>query len=207
MNQSDLFDRLANEYDQWFEDNPLILASEIEAVRQVTPTFTRAVEVGVGTGRFSEALGVPLGVEPSFGMARFAESRGITVVRGVAEALPFHDASFDTVFMITVDCYLESLAPAFSECYRILEPDGHLVIAHVDIDAPLGEVYRAEQDSDPFYRDAYFRGTREVLRALDDAGFEVQKIRQTVYSFEDILHEVRPGHGEGVFVTLLAKKR
>lgn len=207
MKVMDLFDRLADEYDQWFEDNAQILASEIEAVRQVTPAFTRAVEVGVGTGRFSEALGVTLGVEPSEKMAVYAKKRGVTVVRGVAEALPFHDASFDTVFMITVDCYLKDLAPALSECHRILEAKGHLVIGHVDIDAPLGTVYRAEQDEDPFYRDAYFRGTGELLEALEAQQFEVLKIRQTVYSFENSLQEVRSGHGEGVFVALLAKRR
>lgn len=207
MSAHELFNNLADEYDQWFEDNPLILESEIEAIRQVTPPFTRALEVGVGTGRFASALGIPLGVEPSKAMAAYARKRGIEVIPGVGEALPFDNASFDAVFMITVDCYLPLLAPVFAECRRVLEDCGHLILGHVDIDAPLGEVYLEAQDEDPFYKEAYFRGTRTVLGELEDAGFEVTRIRQTVYSFDNRVHEVREGHGDGVFVALCARKK
>lgn len=207
MSRIELFDELADEYDQWFDDNPLIVASEIEALRQVTPPFEKALEVGVGTGRFAEALGIRLGVEPSQPMAAYARARGIEVISGVAEALPFEDASFDAVFMITVDCYLPEVAPIFEECRRVLTADGHLIMGHVDIDAPLGEVYLQAQDQDPFYRDACFRGTTEILAELDKAGFEVTVIRQTVYSFENTLQEVREGHGDGAFVALCANVR
>jgi len=207
MNSTELFNQRADEYDAWFEENPLILEAEIEAVRQVTPPFSRALEVGVGTGRFAQALGVRLGLEPSRAMAAYARDRGIEVVEGYAEALPFNDGTFDAVFMITVDCYLEELAPALHECRRVLSEKGSLVMGHVDIDAPLGAVYEKERDEDPFYRDAYFRGTRKVLDQLDLAGFEVTKIRQTVYTFENVVQEVREGYGDGVFVALCAVKR
>lgn len=203
---TNLFDNLADEYDQWYEDNPLILQSEIEAIRQVTPPYRQALEVGVGTGRFASALGIGLGLEPSPPMAALAKARGITVVRGRAESLPFHDQSLDCLFMITVDCFLAQLAPVFSECLRVLEPGGHLVIGHIDIDAPPGEVYLREQDQDPFFREASFRGSRQVLEALDQAGFQVQTIRQTVYSFDNVIHPIKEGHGEGVFVALCALK-
>ncbi len=203
----ELFNQRADEYDTWFEDNPLILEAEIEAVRQVTPSFSRALEVGVGTGRFAQALGVKLGLEPSRAMAAYARDRGIEVVEGYAEALPFDDGAFDAVFMITVDCYLEELAPALHECRRVLSEKGNLVMGHVDIDAPLGAVYEEARDEDPFYRDAYFRGTNEVLDQLDRAGFAVTKIRQTVYTFQNVVQEVREGHGDGVFVALCAVKR
>jgi len=203
---SELFNQRADEYDAWFRDNPLILASEIEAVRQVTPPFTRALEVGVGTGRFAQALGVPLGVEPSEAMAAYARARGIQVVPGHAEALPFPDAYFDAVFMITVDCYLEDLAPALEECHRVLMDQGHLILAHIDIDAPLGRVYEEERDRDPFYRNAFFRGSREVLEQITQAGFEPGAIRQTIESFDNVFQPVRPGYGDGVFVALCAVK-
>ena len=135
MDSTGLFNERAGEYDAWYENNPLILAAEIEAVRQVTPPFEDALEVGVGTGRFAQALGVKLGLEPSSGMAAYARARGIEVVEGFAEALPFENESFDAVFMITVDCYLEELSPVLNECHRCF-PRGHLILGHVDIDAP-----------------------------------------------------------------------
>lgn len=207
MDSTGLFDQRADEYDAWFEENPLILQAEIEAVRQVTPPFRRALEVGVGTGRFAQALGVRLGLEPSRAMAALARARGIEVIEGCAEALPFEDESFDAVFMITVDCYLKELAPAFRECHRVLSEKGSLIIGHVDIDAPLGAVYEEERDQDPFYRDACFRGTGEMLEELDRSGFEVTRIRQTVYTFDKVVQEVRQGYGDGVFVALCAVKR
>ncbi len=207
MGSTELFNERAAEYDEWFEDNPQILAAEIEAIRQVTPPFSRGLEVGVGTGRFARAMGVKLGVEPSEAMAAFARDRGIEVVRAYAEALPFHDGSFDAVFMITVDCYLEEVAPALMEGRRVLAEGGFLILGHVDIDAPLGRVYEAERDEDPFYRNAFFRGTRTMLEELDRAGFEVTAVRQTIESFDAGEHEVRPGHGDGVFVALSALKR
>jgi ubiquinone/menaquinone biosynthesis C-methylase UbiE len=60
------------------------------------------VEIGVGTGRFASALGVPLGVEPSESMRRIARKRGIEVISGKAEALPFRDGCLDYVLMVTV---------------------------------------------------------------------------------------------------------
>lgn len=201
-----LFDKLADEYDQWFEDNPLILESEIEAIKQVTPPFENALEVGVGTGRFASALGVRLGLEPSEPMAALARKRGIKVIQGRAEDLPFEDESFDSLFLITVDCYLPQLAPALDECRRVLMPGGRLIMGHVDIDAPLGQVYLREKDQDPFYREASFRGAEEILEALEKAGFELADIRQTVYSFDNVFHEIRQGHGQGVFVALCALK-
>ncbi|HPX93385.1 MAG TPA: methyltransferase domain-containing protein [Bacillota bacterium] len=206
MDSTGLFNERAGEYDAWYENNPLILAAEIEAVRQVTPPFEDALEVGVGTGRFAQALGVKLGLEPSSGMAAYARARGIEVVEGFAEALPFENESFDAVFMITVDCYLEELSPVLNECHRVLSPHGHLILGHVDIDAPLGAVYEEERDQDPFYKNAYFRGTKEMLTELDRAGFELVKIRQTVFTFENVAQEVREGHGDGVFVAMCAVK-
>ncbi|NLL84039.1 MAG: methyltransferase domain-containing protein [Lentisphaerae bacterium] len=203
---SQLFDKMANVYDQWFDDNPRVVAAEIAAIRQVTLPFNHALEVGVGTGRFAEALGIKLGVEPSVAMANLARARGIEVVEGFAQALPYADVTFDTLFMITVDCYLEQLTPVLRECHRVLLPSGVLVIGHIDIDTPLGALYQAEKEKDVFYRDATFRGTNTIIDKLKQTGFEVEAIRQTVSTLENIDHEVRFGHGDGVFVALRARK-
>lgn len=207
MDVAKLYDKLADEYDQWFDKYPLIFEAEVEAMSRVMRPFKRALEVGVGTGRFAEKLGIKEGIEPSVKMAAYARKRGIKVIEGVAEELPFADQTFDAVFMITLDCYLADMKPALLEAYRVLETGGFLAIGHVDIDAPPGYVYEENKENDDFYRDATFRGTKKVLEILEETGFEVLDICQTIETLENIKQEVKDGFGEGVFVALRAGKR
>lgn len=53
-----------------------------------------SLEIGVGTGRFAEALGIEYGVDVSGRVLELAKRRGITVVEGSGENLPFRDESF-----------------------------------------------------------------------------------------------------------------
>jgi hypothetical protein len=55
------------------------------------PKSGTGVEIGVGTGRFAEPLGIRVGVEPSKAMRQVAQKRGIEVIDGVAQVLPFDD--------------------------------------------------------------------------------------------------------------------
>ena len=56
------FDSQADLYDAWFEQNREIFLSELTAIEQLLPRCGTAVEIGVGTGRFAEALDVRDGV-------------------------------------------------------------------------------------------------------------------------------------------------
>jgi hypothetical protein len=46
------FDRIASEYDQWFDDNKFTFLSELEVVKYFTPSTDKGIEIGVGTGSF-----------------------------------------------------------------------------------------------------------------------------------------------------------
>ncbi len=109
-------------YDRWFERNRAAYLSELRAVESLMPRFQRGLGVGVGTGRFSAPLGVSVGVDPSGAMIKVARERGVLVVRGVAERLPFGDEKFDLVLMVTVVFLLEDRATAFREAGRVLKP-------------------------------------------------------------------------------------
>ncbi len=53
-----VFDERAAEYDAWFEGS-LLFAIEREALQELaTPLLGPKLEIGVGPGRFAEALGV-----------------------------------------------------------------------------------------------------------------------------------------------------
>jgi len=69
--------------------------SELLALRPFVPWLGRGIEIGVGSGRFAAPLGVQVGIDPSPAMLARAAARGITIVEGTAEDLPFADAGFD----------------------------------------------------------------------------------------------------------------
>jgi ubiquinone/menaquinone biosynthesis C-methylase UbiE len=55
----------------------------------------------------------------------------IEYVRGDAHQLPFHDASFARVFMLSVVPHLEDKEKAMREVYRVLKPEGIVSMIHL----------------------------------------------------------------------------
>jgi ubiquinone/menaquinone biosynthesis C-methylase UbiE len=96
-----------------------------------------ALEVAVGTGRnlpFYPA-GVRLtGVDLSPAMLAIARQRARAIGRQVdlretdAQALPFADASFDTVVCTLSLCTIPDDRTAVAEMYRVLRPGGRLLL-------------------------------------------------------------------------------
>ncbi|WP_136717470.1 class I SAM-dependent methyltransferase [Halorientalis salina] len=202
----DPFERHTDRYDQWFEANDLAFESELAAVRSLLPDG-EAVEIGVGSGQFAAPLDVELGVDPSPAMLARARDRGVVPVRGVAEAMPLRSESVDAALMVTTICFVDDLDAALAEARRVLRPGGRLVIGFVDRDSPLGETYQETQDSNPFYRDATFRGVAELREALADAGFGELSAVQTLFADPTALEDPEPvesGWGNGSFVVLAA---
>ncbi len=78
------FDSLASDYDDWFEEKgKLIAAIETEAFKQILPVLPKTwLEVGVGSGRFAQPLGIETGLDPSRELLNIAKSRGINVFLG-----------------------------------------------------------------------------------------------------------------------------
>ena len=200
------FDDQAVEYDAWFEMHRDLYLAELEAVRSLIPASGNGIEIGVGTGRFAGPLGIPLGVEPSPRMAALARQRGIEVIAGVAENLPFADNNFDFVVMVTVVCFLDDVAQAFREAFRILKPKGTLVIGFIDRESELGRHYSQKKGQSQFYRDATFYSVNELEALLTKAGFSNFDYRQTLLPGETTSLTVREGHGCGGFVVMQAHK-
>lgn len=200
------FDEQAVEYDAWFEKHRDLYLAELAAVRSFTLDSDSGIEIGVGTGRFAGPLGIPIGVEPSPRMAKLARQRGIEVIEGVAENLPFADNSFDFAVMVTVVCFLADVTQAFQEAFRILKPKGTLVIGFIDRESELGKHYRQKNDQSRFYRDATFYSVGELEALLTKADFSNFDYRQTLLPGETTNLSVREGHGSGGFVVIKAHK-
>lgn len=203
------FDARSTAYEEWFLHNQHVYRSELKAVAHFVPTTGEGLEVGVGSGRFAEPLGIKVGVEPSQAMRRLAESRGITVYNAVAENLPFPDERFDFTLMVTTICFIDDVDKSFQEVQRVLRSRGIFVIGFVDKDSPLGRTYQQRKDENVFYREATFYSSAEVISFFQQGGFENPKIIQTVFGkLEDIgsVQDFKNGYGEGGFVVIRAVK-
>lgn len=206
MTKTTSFDDQAAEYDAWFEKHRDLYLAELEAVRSVIPASGSGMEIGVGTGRFAAPLGIPIGVEPSPRMAELARLRGVEVVEGQAEDLPFADGSFDFAVMVTVVCFLKDVAQTFREASRVLKPNGALVIGFIDRESDLGRHYSQKKKQSGFYSDATFYSVRDLEALLTNAGFSDFAYRQTLFPGETTDLSVQEGYGSGGFVVIRAHK-
>jgi hypothetical protein len=96
-----------------------------------------------------------------------------------------------------------------SEADRILDPDGALVIGYIDEDSPVGEIYKEKKADNPFYREATFVSTDELLTELEATGFTDFEFVQTVFEWPGEMDEPDPvesGYGEGSFVGIRATR-
>lgn len=209
MAKTEPFDRYSDIYEQWFADHYYVFQSELLVLKQLVPENGKGVEIGVGTGRFAEPLGIKEGLDPSKAMINVAAERGIHVRRAVAENLPYYDNSFNFALMVTTICFVDDVEKSLAEIHRILKENGSLIVGFVDKNSTLGRFYEKIKDENLFYRYAVFYSTTEVINYLRDAGFEITEITQTVFgNLSDIRKTQQPkkGYGEGSFVIIKGTK-
>ena len=203
------FEAHSERYEAWFARHEAAYLSELLAVRALLPWSGRGLEIGVGSGRFAASLGVQVGVDPAPAMLALAAARGIEVVAGTAEHLPFPPASFDYALVVTTLCFVDSPARMLAEAHRVLKPHGSLVIGFIDRDSPLGRDYLAHQAESVFYREATFYSAGDVERLLGEAGFTIRAWGQTLSRSLAETREIeplQPGRGRCSFVVVSAGK-
>ena len=204
------FDDHTARYDAWFERHQAAYLSELLALRAFVPWWGDGLEIGVGTGRFAAPLGLTIGVDPSRAMLALAAVRGVKCVEGVAESLPFPDASFDHALVVTTLCFVESPTRMLVEARRVLKPGGALVMGFIDRESPIGQDYLARQAESVFYREATFFTAPEVEGLLRETGFSIHEWGQTLFRSLPETGAIEPlkiGRGHGAFVVVRATTR
>jgi len=203
------FEKYAKKYERWFDKNRWVYEAELRAVKAMVPPGGRGMEIGLGTGRFAEPLGVKKGVEPSKRMREIAQKRGIGALDGVAEKLPFDDSQFDFVLMVTTVCFVDDVRKALKEAHRVLCDGGFLIIGFVDRNSKMGKIYLERQKENVFYKEATFFSVDELAECINHTGFTDLTFNQTVFgTLAETAQEepVKAGYGEGSFVVVRARK-
>ena len=209
MPRVDPFDVHHQRYEAWFEKHEAAYISELLALRPFVPWKGWGIEIGVGSGRFAAPLGVQVGLDPSTAMLVYAAARGIEVVEGTAENLPFETGTFDHALVVTTICFVDSPAQMLAEAHRVLRPGGRLVIGFIDRESALGQDYLAHQAESVFYREATFYSADEVERLLLETGFSISGWGQTLaHSLPETreIEPLRPGRGQCAFVVVAATR-
>ncbi len=179
------FDTLADRYDAWFESERgrPIFAAEVECLRRLLPPApgVHRLEVGVGTGRFAQALEISDGVDPSAPALRYAAARGIRVCQGLGEALPYRSAVFDSVLMVVTVCFLQNPIRGMAEVARVLHPGGVFAAGLVPRESAWGRLYRKKRRrGHPFYGVARFYAPAEIVEMARAARMELVSATATL---------------------------
>ena len=207
------FDHLSLIYDAWFEqEGRFAFASEVEAFRQVLPLLPKPwIEIGVGSGRFTQALDIDIALDPAIKLVEMTRSRGISVLLGKGEEAPFKNSVFGAVFLIVTLCFVDSPERVLSEAARLLKDEGKLVLGLVLKESPWGQFYQIKKETGHrFYKYAAFHSYVEVDMLLKQAGFCVEKVISTLFQNPgEVNHIEHPqqGFSQGAgFTVILASK-
>ncbi len=204
---NNIFDHYCKKYDAWYEKNKFAYLSELEAIKQVLPKKGKGLEIGVGTGRFAQALGIKFGIDPSIGMLKIAKERGVNVRLSDSERLPFKNDTFDYVAIIITICFVNDSQKVIEESCRVLKNGGKIIIGIVDKDGFLGKFYQKKKSV--FYGKAKFFSTAELTNLIKDAGFNEFRYYQTLFELSDKIKSIekpQKGFGKGSFVVISAAK-
>jgi SAM-dependent methyltransferase len=198
--KTSLLQRLAAGGYDWLFDRVDPLGGGDHRRRLVQQAAGEVLEIGAGTGRnlplYRTATRV-VALEPAPGMRALAAQVARTaqvaveVVDGTAEALPFPDATFDTVVASLVLCTVPDLAQALAEARRVLRPAGTLrFYQHVRADDPRLARWQDRLERPWGWLALGCRPNRDAVAAIAAAGFRVVELDR--FDFQIMPPLVRP---------------
>ena len=124
------YDGLSDWYEATLLGDPLVPDT---ALRLLGAGPGRLLDIGCGTGfhtvRFAEAGWSVVGIDPSDDQLRLARGRGLDVIHGRGEELPFGDGEFDAAVSIWTHTDVDDFAAVCRETARVLKPGAPFVYA------------------------------------------------------------------------------
>ena len=186
----------------------------------VSPAGRATLELGCGEGRVVrdlQELGhrvTGIDAAPSLVAAAMELDPGGTYLVADASALPFDDGSFDLVVAYNSLMDIDDMPGAVSEAGRVLEAGGRFCVCVTHPFFDSGE-WESHAPDAPFVIEGSYFGKRrfegtcerngltitfrgwcyalgDYSRALEDAGFVIERIREPVNAVEDPRHDRVP---------------
>ncbi len=207
------FDLLAKDYDDWFEgEGKIIFSIESNCLRELLPRLPHPrLEIGVGTGRFAEAIGIDCGLDPSAQALAIMKNPEVNRVQAVGEKAPFINGAFGTVALITTLCFVGSCREVLNEANRVLRDDGKIVMGLILKDSPWGKLYESKKaQGHPIYQNAFFRSYNETTGLLESARFRIERVVSALFQppgeVKDFEYPREGYYADAGFVVILAGK-
>ncbi len=164
------------------------------------------LEVGAGTGLnfpwyHRERVERVEAIEPDAAMLAYARERvrqaavPISLTQASTEALPFADATFDSVVVTLVFCSVEDSAQGMQEIRRVLKPQGSLFLfEHVRSQSTW--VARLQDALVPVTTRLFgnCHWNRDTARTVQEAGFDIMHLRRLKGGLDPhiVLQALRP---------------
>ena len=203
------YDQNWQEYDTWYDNHPAIYESELNVLKKAIPLGV-GLEIGVGTGRFASPLSLEFGLDPAFNMLKLAEQRGVTVIQGIGENLPFKNESFNFALIVLTIWLVDNPLSVLKEAVRVLKKRGVLILGILDRESSWGKFYMRKAAKSSFYKSPHFFSPEEILLIFKYISLEFDAAFQTlIQPPPDIKYREEPerGYGQGGFVVLKAIKK
>jgi ubiquinone/menaquinone biosynthesis C-methylase UbiE len=161
----------------------------------------RVLEIGGGTGfnlpYYPSTIEELVVTEPAPGMLERARRRAttsalpVTVRQAPAEALPFEDASFDTVVSTLVLCSVDDPDRALAEIHRVLRLGGQLIfVEHVRWEDPERAKWQDRLERPWMVLADGCHPNRATLERIEAGPFDVVEVERT--ELKQSLPLVRP---------------
>ncbi len=171
----DHFSWVAPFYDHFFALDPGPLRNLLKL-----PSAGWILDLGGGTGRVAQALRGEsdelVVLDESAGMLRQAHRKGLPVVCGEAEHLPFVRGAFARILMVDTFHHLRDQRRAAAELLRVLAPGGWLVMEEPNVERlPVWLIALGEK---LLLMRSHFRSPRAVQRIFEAAGGRVHLERE-----------------------------
>lgn len=214
------FDRAVTTYDAHAALQRMVVDNMVETLEVIRVEPKTILDVGAGTGYCARSLEklypraqvVLLDLSPS--MLAYASSKNTrwrshkSYLCGDAESLPIADRSVDFLFSSLTFQWCTDLDGVFSECRRVLKPEGLLIFSSLGPDT-LHELREAWSAVDLSPHVNQFIDMHDVGDAMIRAGFAspVLECERTILNYNDVFGVMADLRGIGAVNALRGRRR